>query len=139
MARFLHCVLAKPAWTTEAIGQLLQGQSELVSPYGRDIFADKFIYLRCHKANPAEVYRDILRATLHAPASGGLRLCDIRGSDGELGLKASGSDDYFGVIYIGDTPAFKKLVEADDAGIVVEEDALSGSLFERHQRTGYDR
>ena len=131
VARFLHCVLAKPAWTTEAIGQLLQGQSELVSPYDRDIFADKFIYLRRHKANPAEVYRDILRATLHAPASGGLRLCDIRGSDGELGLKASGSDDYFGVIYIGDTPAFKKLVEADDAGIVVEEDALSGSLFER--------
>ena len=131
VARFLHRVLADSAWATEAIGQLLQGESGLVSPYGRDIFADKFIYLRRREANPAEVYRDILRATLHAPASGGLRLCDIRGSDGELGLKASGSDDYFGVIYIGDTATFKKLVEADDAGVVVEEDALSGSLFER--------
>ena len=129
--RFLHRVLRDPAWTKEAVGQLLQGESGLVSPYGRDIFADKFIYLRRRKVNPAEVYRDVLRTTLHAPASGGLRLCDIRGGDGELGLKASGSDYYFGVIYIGDTPAFKRLVEADDAGIVLEEDALSGSLFER--------
>ena len=131
VARFLHRVLADSAWTEAAIGQLLQGESGLVSPYGRDIFADKFIYLHRREANPVAVYRDILHRTLHAPVGGGLRLCDIRGSDGELGLKASGSDDYFGVIYIGDTATFKKLVEADDAGIVIEDDALSGSLFER--------
>ena len=131
VARFLHRVLADSTWTAGAIGQLLQSESGLVSPHGRDVFADKFIYLRRRKTDPAEVYRDILRTALHAPASGGLRLCDIRSSDGELGLKASGSDDYFGVIYIGDTAAFKKLVEADDAGIVIEDDALSGSLFER--------
>ena len=131
VARFLHRVLANPAWTTGAIGRLLQSESGLVSPYGRDIFADKFIYLRRREASPADLYRDILRTTLHAPGSGGLRLCGIRGSEGELGLKASGSDDYFGVVYIGDTTAFKKLVEADDAGILIENDALSGSLFER--------
>ena len=129
--RFLHRVLGNPTWATGAIVQLLQGESGLANPYGRDIFADKFVYLHRREEDPAKVYRDILRTTLHAPASGGLRLCDIRGSDGELGLKASGSDDYFGVIYIGDTTAFKKLVETDDAGIVIEDDALSGSLFER--------
>ena len=129
--RFLHRVLGNPTWATGAIGQLLQGESGLANPYGKDIFADKFVYLHRRKEDPAKLYRDILRTTLHAPASGGLRLCDIRGSDGELGLKASGSDDYFGVIYIGDTTAFKKLVETDDAGIVIEDDALSGSLFER--------
>ena len=129
--RFLHRVLREPAWTTGAIGQLLQGESGLANPYNRDIFADKFIYLHRRRANPTEIYRDILRTTLHAPASGGLRLCDMRGSDGELGLKASGSDDYFGVIYIGDTATFKKLVETDDAGIVIEDDVLSGSLFHR--------
>ena len=131
VARFLHRVLKDPNWTTETIGQLLQGESGLVSPSGEDIFAGKFDYLRPCEANRTALYQDILRTTLHAPASGSLRLCDIRGSDGELGLKASGSDDYFGVIYIGDTAAFKKLVEADDAGIVIEDDALSGSLFER--------
>ncbi|NWG13178.1 MAG: restriction endonuclease subunit R, partial [Acidobacteria bacterium] len=33
-------------------------------------------------------------------------------------------------IYIGDTSTFKKLVEEDDAGITLEEDAVAGSLFE---------
>ena len=131
VARFLHRVLANSAWATGAIGQLLRGESGLVSPYGRDIFADKFIYLRRRKANPdggvpGRPAHNVARSCWRWPAS--LR---YTGGDGELGLKASGSDDYFGVIYIGDTAAFKKLVEADDAGIVVEEDALSGSLFER--------
>ena len=35
-------------------------------------------------------------------------MVDIRGNSGELGLKASGSDGYFGLIYIGDTAAFQK-------------------------------
>ncbi len=129
--RFLHRVLASPAWAMETIGRLLQGESGLLNPHGRDIFADKFGYLRRRESDPTDVYRAILRTTLHAPASGGLRLCDLRGSDGELGLKASGSEDYFGVIYIGDTAAFKRLVETDGTGIVIEDDALSGSLFER--------
>jgi hypothetical protein len=59
-----------------------------------------------------------------------LHLCDIRGSAGELGLKASGAEDYFGLIYIGDTSTFKKLVEEDDPGITLEEDAITGSLFD---------
>ncbi|MDZ7816706.1 MAG: hypothetical protein U5N86_12170 [Planctomycetota bacterium] len=58
----------------------------------------------------------MLAKVLHTPTGGGLHLCDLRGSTGELGLKASGAEEYFGLIYIGDTSAFKKLVEADDAG-----------------------
>jgi len=57
-------------------------------------------------------------------------MCDIRGRAGELGLKVSGAEDYFGLIYIGDTATFKGLVAEDDAGIVVEEDVVSESLFE---------
>ena len=131
VVRFLHRVLSDSVWTTETIRELLQGESGLVSPHGNDIFADKFIYLSRQDPNPSKLYRDILDATLHARGSSGLRVCDIRGSDGELGLRSGGSDDYFGVIYIGDTAAFKNLLEADDAGIAVEEDALSSSLFER--------
>ena len=47
-----------------------------------------------------------------------------------MGLKAGGADDYFGLIYIGDTGEFKKLVESDRAGIVLEEDVISDSLFD---------
>ena len=77
-----------------------------------------------------EMYQDILEKVFHAPAGGGLHLCAIRGAAGELGLKASGAQSYFGLIYIGDISAFKNLVESDDAGLTLEEDALAGSLFD---------
>ena len=131
VARFLHKALSDAAWATETIGRLLEGKSGLTDEYGADAFADKYPYLRNGGgARASAVYQDMLARTLHAPSGGGLHIADIRGSDGELGLKAGGSDDYFGLIYIGDTPKFKKLVTEDDAGITVEEDAIASPLFD---------
>lgn len=130
VVRFLHRLLINAnGWAIETIDQLLQGQSDLRDPHENDIFSDKFDYLRQRGMDASELYRDILAKVLHASSGGGLHLCDIRGSDGEMGLKVGGAEDYFGLIYIGDTAAFKKLVEADDSGIAVEEDAFPGSLF----------
>ena len=131
VVQFLHRVLSDSTWATDTIGKLLAGQSGLIdADNSQDIFADKFDYLRHRPTNAATLYQDALARVMHAAGSGGLQLSDLRGSEGELGLKADGSDDYFGVIYIGDTTAFKRLVEADDAGIVIAEDALQGSLFD---------
>ena len=131
VVRFLHRVLSDQGWAIEAIDQLLKGKSGLLDASdGRDIFADRFVHLQSRAGNASEVYRDALARVMHASV-GGLQLCDLRGSEGELGLKADGSDQYFGVIYIGDTSEFKKLVEADDAGVAIMEDALQGSLFDR--------
>ncbi len=130
VARFLHRVLSRREWTIGAINRLVRGDSDLVTPDGRDVFADKFTYLGELQRPAREIYDDILKTVFHAPAGGGLHVCAIRGADGELGLQASGADDYFGLIYIGDVSAFKKLVEDDETGITLEEDALSGSLFE---------
>ena len=130
VARFLHRTLSDAAWATETIGRLLKGDSGLTNEYGADAFADKYPYLRAARQTRAStVYRDMLARTLHTPSGGGLHIADIRSSDGELGLKAAGADEYFGLIYIGDTAKFKSLVEEDGAGITLEEDAISGSLF----------
>lgn len=130
VTRFLHHLLMNErGWAVEAIGEILDGRSGLATPDGQDIFADKFTYLRDAGLRADDIYRDILLKVLHAPTGGGLHLCDMRGQPGELGLKASGAQEYFGLIYIGDTSAFKKLVEDDDAGIVLEEDAITDSLF----------
>jgi hypothetical protein len=130
VARFLHHVLEnKRGWAVKTIKKLMDGKSGLVSPDGRDIFEDKFKHLHSSGLSPETAYQDILIKVLHAPASGGLHLCDIRGSAGEIGLKASGAEDYFGLIYIGDTSIFKKLVEEDDSGITIEEDTFADSLF----------
>lgn len=131
VARFLHHLMEnKRGWAVEVIRKLLDGKTGLVTPDGQDVFESKFKYLRETGLTPEKAYRDILAKVLHAPAGGSLHLCDIRGSAGELGLKASGAEDYFGLIYIGDTSAFKKLVEEDDSGITLEEDAVTGSLFD---------
>ena len=128
VVRFLHRLIANAGWATNAIEQLLTGNSGLRDADGNDVFANKFEYLRGRGA--AAVYRDILARVLHTSAGSGLHLCDIRGSGGELGLKVGGAEDYFGLIYIGDTTKFKNLVAADNAGIVFEEDAFAGSLFD---------
>ncbi len=131
--RLLHRFLSDRAWAIAAIGELLAGNSGLRSAQG-DLLEGKFDYLRT-KA-PAAIYDDVLANTLHTANAGGLLLCDIKGAEGELGLKVAGAQSYFGLIYIGDTTAFKKLVIADGSGITVEVDAISGSLFENINRPG---
>jgi hypothetical protein len=132
VVRFLHHVLEnKGGWVLKGIEKLLEGKSGLVTSDDMDIFAGRFSFLRNTGFSAQTLYVDILESVFHSPVGGGLHLCDIRGNDGELGLKAGSADDYFGLIYIGDTSEFKKLVENDQTGIVLEEDAISGSLFER--------
>jgi len=131
VVRFLHHVLEnKRKWVVKSIEKLLKGKSGLVTPEGMDIFAGRFESLRETGFSAHALYTDILNRFFHSPGGGGLHLCDIRGSTGELGLKAVGAENYFGLIYIGDTSEFKKLVENDQVGIVLEDDAISGSLFE---------
>jgi len=129
VVRFLHHVLERRDWAVGSIEQLLAGKSGLTTD-GQDLFAGRWPYLHELGLSPQQWYEDILNRIFHTSAGGGLHLCDIRSSAGELGLKAAGADKYFGVVYIGDTPAFKKLIEEDDSGITLEEDALSASLFE---------
>ncbi len=131
VVRFLHHVLEnRRGWVVKTIKKLLDGKTGLMTPDGSDVFVGKFAYLRECGLSAEAAYGEILSRVLHTPASGGLHLCDIRGAAGEIGLKASGAEDYFGLVYIGDTSAFKSLVEEDASGITLEEDAIAGSLFE---------
>ena len=131
VTRFLHHFLENQnGWVIEAIRQIIDGNTGLRDAYGDDVFAGRFEYLRGAGYDPEAIFHDILASIFHAPVGGQLHVGDIRGMTGELGLRAGSSEDYFGLIYIGDTSTFKKLVEADGAGINVEDDVISGSLFE---------
>ena len=101
-----------------------------MTPDGEDVFKDKFTYLHDSGMDFERIYADILAKVFHAPAGGGLHLCSIRNSKGEIGLKAGSAEVYFGLIYIGDVSKFKKLAGQDDAGITLEEDAMTDSLFD---------
>ena len=128
---FLHRVLSDPGWAQDAIAKLLRGESGLHAAWNVDLFEERFGDLARSEDSPEQIYAQMLQAIFHADGPGGVRLCDIRGAPGELGLKAVGSDHYFGLIYIGDTSNFKKLALKADAGIIMEEDAVGGSMFDR--------
>ena len=131
VVRFLHRVLSAPDWSVATIERLLTGQTNLTNAVdGRDLFAGRFDYLRRNQTAAATLFQDALAKVMHTAGGGGLELCDLRGSEGELGLKAHGSNNYFGVIYIGDTTAFKRLVETNNNGIVIAGEALQPSLFD---------
>lgn len=130
VADFLHRFLSDAKWAKATIGDLLKGRTNLPSDDSGDLFAGKFDRLKASRITPAKLYGEILTHVFHASSGGGLHLCDLRGHPGELGLKVAGSDQYFGLIYIGDTGTFKSLVEESATGIVLEEDAISDSLFD---------
>lgn len=128
---FLHRFLKNEGRETiQNIQKLLDGKSGLEDDDGHDVFEGNLAYLKKSGKSPEEVFRDVLRRVFRASAAGSLVLGDIKGASGELGLKVSGSEDgYFGLIYIGDTANFKKLVEERAPDIFVEDDAMTGGLF----------
>ena len=129
--RFLHRFLKNESnWAIRTIGNILNSESGLSDESGADVFNNRLNYLKEFGETSVQMYNNILNVVFHTEISGALHLCDVRNAQGEIGLKATSGSDYFGVIYIGDTPAFKKLVENDDAGILIEpEDVLTESLF----------
>ena len=133
---FLHRVLSEPGWAQDAIDKLLRGESGLYAAWNVDLFSGRFRDLATKGDSPQRIYADLLRTVFHTDGPGGLRLCDIRGAPGELGLKAVGSDHYFGLTYIGDTSKFKRLAQTSGAGIIMEQDAVGGSMFDRINETG---
>ncbi|RMD63502.1 restriction endonuclease subunit R, partial [Candidatus Parcubacteria bacterium] len=138
VARFLHHLLSDRKWAVAVIDKLLKAQSGLRGPDGADVFVDRFKHLKELGMTPAGLYADLLQRVFHAPAGGGLHLADIRGSAGEIGLRAAAAERYFGLIYIGDTSAFKKLVEEQSPEITLEEDAVGQSLFNDINRPDSD-
>lgn len=138
VVHFLHKALRDRDWATNSMEKLLIGQSGLKDPYGVDVFSNRFKYLNEQMSCKAQtemkpfiaaLYDDIMARVFHAPTGGGLHLAFIRGNQGEIGLKASNGEHYFGLIYIGDTSAFKNLLEENAPEVVVEEDVIESSLF----------
>ena len=129
--RFLHRFLKnEKAWAIHSIEKIINGDSGLSDDKGTDVFQNRLSYLKERNETPRQIYTDILDEVFHTNSSGALHLCDVRNARGEIALKATSSSQYFGLIYIGDTSAFKKLVQNDDADISMDsENVFTESLF----------
>ena len=128
--RFLHRFLKNEGNTAiHAIEKIINGNSGL-SDGGTDVFHNRLNYLRDRRETPERIYSDILNEVFHTGTSGTLEMWNVRNAQGEIALKTTHGREYFGLIYIGDTFKFKKLVKNDDADIATEsEDVFTQSLF----------
>lgn len=118
------------------VADVLEGRHGLVSADGVELFAGDFETLRKGGRSPGAVYADAVKRLFGAPAAGGLEVNTIRSAPGEMGLRVRGQERYFGLIYIGDVPAFRELVDRELADLEVGEDAIVGPLFPALNRAG---
>ena len=131
VVKFLDDVLRNPrGWVQAAIARVLEGRSGIEDQAGRDVFEGRFKQLKASGSDSDAIYRDLLARVFHAAGGGRLHVGDIKGKAGELGLKASGAEHYFGLVYIGDTSSFKALIEAECPDVEVEEDQIAEGLFD---------
>ncbi len=94
---------------------IINGHSNLTDSNDEPIFRDKFPYIRELISSKTktfeEIYEDILNVIFHVKTSNTLQFIELKNAQGEIGLRFD--SDYFGVIDIGDTKSFLKLIESE--------------------------
>lgn len=123
--RFLEKFITQKELTKSTIEKILQNKSGISTPSGVDIFSGKFDYFSSIDAEATKIYEDMMKSIFNA-TTGVLHLEELKGADGEIGLKV-GESEYFGVINIGDVAKFLKLCES--LKFNVSSNDFSKSLF----------
>jgi len=114
--------------TVKMIERVLNSKDALVDKMGGSIFQNKLQYLKSLREDEDMLFADLLRKVFHASAAAALVLNNLKGQDGEIGIRV-GSNDYFGVINVGDDAELLKLCEAN--GLQTSNAELSDSLFRK--------
>lgn len=127
IVEFINRVIKDEDWVKKWAKDILEGNTKLKDEDDRDVFSSKFDYLRGRGVDFDDLYRKVFGG------KGSLHVYELKNAEGELGLKIS-ENEYFGVISIGDVSGFKKQLEKK--GISVEQDAVSGSLFDDIKKEG---
>lgn len=121
--QFLDKITKSEDYLEENTKKILGGKSGLIDNEGNDIFKEKFEFIR--KLSIDGIIEDIYQKVFGG--KGRLELHEIKNAEGEIGLKTTTEEKYFGVVNVGDVRSLKKLIK--ESGIEVKEDHFSESLF----------
>ncbi|GAA4511803.1 DEAD/DEAH box helicase family protein [Sphingobacterium thermophilum] len=126
---FLTDFLKNPTISIQKIDSVVQNKAGLVDKNGNSIFEASFSYLHKQGLDAETIFQQINELVFNNTTIGAnLYLDNLKGAEGELGLRV-GNNDYFGVINVGDeTTLYKLAVENDVLG--TERD-FSESLFKK--------
>lgn len=125
IVKFIHRVVKDETWLKNTIEKILTGKTGLLSDDGSDFFKNRFNYLRSRINNIDNLLSNLYQSVFGG--RGNLSVYELKNAEGEFGLKI-GENKYFGVINIGNTSEFKKILEQQN--ITVENDSISQSLFD---------
>lgn len=127
--KFFEDFVDNKSQAVDDINSLMTGIDGLTDKKGHPVFSRQFAYLRSLDDHDAgSIYSDILRLVFHSEISGAkLHLDNLRGKDGEIGMRM-GTSDYFGIINVGDSDGLAK--KCAEAGIrTMQNDYAAKSLF----------
>jgi len=121
-------------WSVKTIQRILEGNSDLLDNQNRDIFSPsypdrKLQYLRDKGFDAESLYKDMLQRVFHLSSPCQLQLVNLKGIEGEIGLRGSVQEEFFGVINIGDESSFLKLAK-EKGGFKRFDHDFSHSLFQ---------
>jgi len=122
---FIDTFIKNQSESISNIKKIMSFDSGLQTSASVDIFENKFGFLSKLKLDASQIFYDILEAVFNG-SSGILHIENLKGVDGEIGLKI-GENEYFGVINVGDSDKLTKMCEAN--GITVTSREFSSSLF----------
>ena len=113
--------------SVERIKLLLEARDGLNNSENQSIFRNAFREIRKSGRTAGQVYQDVLKEIFNSDVAGAaLHLDNLKGQDGEIGLRI-GNADHFGVINVGDDKGLIKICEANN--LLVDEKDFSSSLF----------
>lgn len=126
--RFFESFVRQNNQFIDRIQLILDDRTGLNDEHGHSIFRNSFREVRKLKQTAAAVYNDVLKEIFNSEIAGAfLHLDNLKGQDGEIGLRI-GNADYFGVINVGDDKGLIKICQAQN--MLVDEKDFSRSLFQ---------
>ncbi|MFZ4751906.1 MAG: DEAD/DEAH box helicase family protein [Chitinophagaceae bacterium] len=124
---FLESFVKNDSQSIERIKLLLDAKDGLNNEMGHSIFRNAFKEIRKSGKTAKYVFQDVLKELFNSEVAGAsLHIDNLKGQDGEIGLRI-GNADYFGVINVGDDKGLLKICEAHK--MLVDEKDFSNSLF----------
>jgi len=125
--KFLESFVKNDGQSIERIKLLLDAKDGLNNEIGHSIFRNGFKEIRKSGKTADSVFQDVLKEIFNSDVAGAsLHIDNLKGQDGEIGLRI-GNADYFGVINVGDDKGLLKICETHK--MLVDEKDFSNSLF----------